>query len=240
MEALAIIGARSGSKGVPDKNLRMICGYPLLAYSIKAARQAGLLALVSSDSEHYLDVAHQYGAMTLRRPDEISGDAATDHQFISHSIKWVELDLGLLPTLLVHLRPTTPLRDPAYIAKAIEHMRSHPEATALRSVHEMPESAWKTCEIEKHTGMLMPLCVRLDEALDFINDPRQVFSATHHPNGYVDILRTDFVRNSGLIHGGKVLAFITPRVTEVDSEEDFELLEWQVSKRPELVTRLFS
>lgn len=234
MEAIALIGARSGSKGVPHKNIHDLAGHPLLAWSIKAAHKAGLRAIVSTDSPQYAEIAHSYDAAVIMRPEEISQDRSTDLEFVRHAME------NMPPAhYIVHLRPTTPFRDPAYMAKAIDSMLAHPEATALRSVHEMPESAWKTCEIEKNTGMLMPLMVRSDEALDFINDPRQVFSATHHPNGYIDILRTDFIRASGLIHGNKVLAFITPPVVEVDSEADFEMLEWQTFRHPELVHRIF-
>lgn len=234
MNAIALIGARSGSKGVPGKNIRDLCGHPLLAWSIKAAQKAGLRAIVSTDSREYAEIAHSYDAQVITRPEEISQDSSTDLEFVKHAIEHVPpVDY------IVHLRPTTPFRDPAFIKRALDSMLEHPEATALRSVHEMPESAWKTCEIEKHTGMLLPLMVRSDEALDFINDPRQVFSATHHPNGYVDILRSDFIRESGLMHGSKVLAFITPKVTEVDSEEDFEMLEWQSFRHPDLVCRIF-
>lgn len=235
MNAVALIGARSGSKGVPHKNIRDLAGHPLLAWSIKAAHKAGLPAVVSTDSRQYAEIAHSYDATVILRPEELSQDHSTDLEFVRHAMATMVPGIDYI----VHLRPTTPFRDPAYITKALASMQEHPEATALRSVHEMPESAWKTCEIEKSTGMLLPLMVRPDEALDFINDPRQVFSATHHPNGYVDILRTDFIRESGLMHGNKVLAFITPPVVEVDSEADFELLEWQSFRHPELVHRVF-
>ena len=141
---VALIPARSGSKGVLDKNIRPLGGWPLIAYSIRA----GLLAenidrvIVSTDSEHYADLAKKYGAeVPFLRPKSISEDASTDYEFVKHALDWFQMSGKELPKFIVHLRPTTPLRKPSVVADAVEALRRENEATALRSVHEMSESA---------------------------------------------------------------------------------------------------
>ena len=237
-EIIAVIPARSGSKGVPDKNIRLLAGHPLIAYSIAAARLATNVdrVIVSTDSELYATIARKYGAeVPFLRPDEISGDNSTDYDFIKHTLNWIQDNEETQPVYLVHLRPTTPLREPKLVDAAIERMRQNENATSLRSVHEMSETAYKTVEIEK--DYLKCICTgSLD--LDDLNRPRQEFVKTYDPNGYVDVYKTSYIIDNKKLLGDRVLAYITPRITEVDTMEEFDFLEYQVSKNPTLVSRL--
>ena len=113
---IAIVPARSGSKGVKDKNLSSLGGYPLLAYSIVAAKLAKQInrVLISTDSEHYAETGRRYGAEApFLRPAELSGDASTDRDFMLHAMQWMQKYEGQIPEYWVHLRPTTPMRSPA-------------------------------------------------------------------------------------------------------------------------------
>ena len=74
---------------------------------------------------------------------------------------------------------------------------------------------------------------------DYLNNSRQTFPKTYIPNGYVDVLSVKFIQENKLIHGNKVLPFITPRITEIDCEDDFNYLEFEVEKNPELINNLF-
>jgi N-acylneuraminate cytidylyltransferase len=125
-DTIAIIPARSGSKGVPDKNIRSLGGQSLIAYSI----QAGLLAknvdrvIVSTDSESYAAIAKECGAeVPFLRPAEISTDSSTDYEFVKHALDWLKTSEGKMPEFIVHLRPSTPLRDPAVVSAAVEAFR---------------------------------------------------------------------------------------------------------------------
>jgi len=236
---VAVIPARSGSKSVVDKNIKLLGGHPLIAYSIAAAQLASQIdrIIVSTDSIEYASIAREYGAeVPFLRPPEISGDNSTDYECIKHILNWMQNEENFLPSYLVHLRPTTPLREPIYIEKAIECLKQDNSATALRSSHEMTQSSYKTFEIEK--GYYKCLCTGswdLDEA----NRPRQEFKKTYDPNGYVDVYKTHYIMENGKILGDRVLAYITPRITEIDSLEEFDFLEYQVYKNPTLVSRLF-
>ena len=238
-DAVAVIPARSGSKGLPDKNIKILAGRPLLAYSIAAAQLAINIqrTIVSTDSEHYVSIAREYGAeVPFLRPVEISGDVSSDYEFIKHALDWMKENEGYQPEYLVHLRPTTPLREPRYIEAAIEQMKQDEGATALRSVHEMSESTYKTFEIE--TGFLKCVCTKSWD-IEAVGRPRQKYKKTYEGNGYVDIIKSSYVLENCKIHGDRVIAYVTPRIFEADTVEDFDYLEYQVTKDPMLVKRLF-
>jgi N-acylneuraminate cytidylyltransferase len=236
---VALIPARSGSKGVPHKNVRWLGQHPLLEWSIAACRKATLISrtIISTDSIEYAQSALEMGAEApFLRPAEISGDRATDYDFVKHALDWLSQN-GDEPDYIIHIRPTTPFRDPALIDQAIDSFINAPKATALRSVHPMPESAYKTFEIAS-TGQLKRVASESTE-LDAANNARQEFPATYIANGYVDVLSTNFIRRSRLIHGNYVMPFITPPVNEIDTEEDFAMLELKLLNHPEFTERLF-
>jgi N-acylneuraminate cytidylyltransferase len=236
---VALIPARAGSKGVPHKNVKSLGGHPLIEWSIQACLKSNLIdrVIVSTDAQEYADLAIRLGAeVPFLRPQEISGDRSTDHDFVLHALNWFSLN-GKEPDLLVHIRPTTPYRNPELIDEAIKVFSCEQKATALRSVHEMSESAYKTFEIAT-TGQLKRLGADSTE-LDAANNARQQFPVTYQANGYVDVLSPHFIRSHGLIHGDWVIPFITPSVVEVDTLEDFEHLEFLLNHNPEIANQLF-
>ncbi len=236
---VALIPARSGSKGVPHKNIRLLGNHPLIEWSIAACKTSDLInrTIISTDSAEYAQKALEMGAEApFLRPAKISGDQATDYDFVTHALSWLSQNGGE-PDYIVHIRPTTPFRDPTLIDQAINAFINKPQATALRSVHLMSESAYKTFEIAP-TGQLKRVASDSTE-LDAANNARQQFPATYAANGYIDVLSTAFVRKAQLIHGSYVLPFITPTVNEVDTEEDFSMLELELQNHPEFAERLF-
>lgn len=236
---VALIPARSGSKGVPHKNIRKLGGRPLIEWSVAACKAARTIdrILVSTDSEQYAELARTMGAeVPFLRPAEISSDKSTDYDFIKHALDWFA-ENGGEPDYIVHMRPTTPFRDPILIDEAVRLFINSPKSTALRSVHPMSESAYKSLEIAPE-GQLKRLASDSTE-LDAANNARQQFPATYIANGYVDVLSTAFIRKASLIHGHYVLPFISPVVNEVDTVEDFALLEFELLKHPEFAKRIF-
>lgn len=226
----AIIPARSGSKGVPDKNIKLLAGRSLLEWSIQACLKSQLIdqVYVSTDSQEYADKAIAYGAeVPFLRPIEISGDKSSDLDFVLHIMEWFQLAENV-PDYLVHIRPTTPLRKTAMIDDAIKLFVNKPNYTSLRSVHEMSESAYKSFEISAN-GTLKKFATN-DASLDSANNARQDFPKTYVGNGYVDVLSVSYISKHNLLHGDKVLPFITHEVVEVDTSQDFEYLEFQISR----------
>lgn len=226
----AIIPARGGSKGIPRKNLLPLGGYPLIAYSIAAAKAARSVdrVLVSTDSEEIADTARRFGAEApFLRPAEISGDAAGDAEFMAHALGWLRQHEAAVPEYLVHLRPTTPLRDPALLDEATRRMLAVPDATSLRSGHEASESPFKWF-LRGEGGCFT--AISRDYSNDDLNKPRQAFPKVYIPDGYVDIVRTAAFEGSGLLHGPKMLGFVSPPCHEVDSARDFEYLEFELGR----------
>ena len=227
----AIIPARAGSKGVPKKNIRVLGGYPLIAFSIVAAKLSSDIerVMVSTDSLEIAEIARSYGAeVPFLRPPELAQDASPDIDFIRHALDWLETHEGSKPDFLVVLRPTTPLRDPALIDSAIRTLKSNDQATSLRSAHQLQEPPQKMMGIQD--GFLVGLFPE-DTRPEYYNLPRQAFSPAYHPNGYVDIIKTSFVRSGNSLYGPHILAFVTPVAGEVDRPEDFEYLEYLVDKK---------
>ncbi|MFA5117976.1 MAG: acylneuraminate cytidylyltransferase family protein [Candidatus Omnitrophota bacterium] len=229
-KAVAIIPARGGSKGVPGKNIKHLGGYPLIAYSILAAKLARGIerVIVSTDSPEIAAIAKRYGAeVPFMRPAEISGDTATDLELFSHVIEWLYKN-SALPSLLVHLRPTTPFRQAQEITRALELIESHPQVTSLRSVHEMSEPPHKMFQLGEN-GCLQGFFPD-DGRPEYYNLPRQLLPKAYYPNGYVDIIKPDYLRTTRKLHGPDILGFVTSVVKEVDRQDDFEYLEYQLTR----------
>ena len=132
-EIVALIPARSGSKGVPNKNIRTLGGHPLMAYTIASCRRCALIdrVIVSTNSPEYAEVAMRYGAEApLLRPAELSGSESPDREFIVHALDRLA-DEGREPTSVAHMRPTTPLRDPAVVDRGVAAFLENEEASAL-------------------------------------------------------------------------------------------------------------
>jgi N-acylneuraminate cytidylyltransferase len=235
----AIVPARAGSKGLPDKNILCLSGHPLIGWSVRAGVLSQRIerVIVSTDSERYAEIARSYGAETpFLRPVEFATDLSPDLGFMQHAISWFLKNEGVAPDLWVHLRPTTPMRKVALIDEAVDVAIADAEATALRSVHLMPESAYKAFEVRE--GRLSQVGSG-STALDAANNARQAFPATYYANGYVDVVRTSLIRERGIMHGDRVRAFVTSLTEEVDCPEDFDYLEFLSTKRPEIAAALF-
>ena len=221
---LAVIPARSGSKGLRDKNIAVLGGHPLLAWSIAVCRRSDHInkICVSTDSVVYARIAEENGIdVPFLRPESISGDSATDLQFLRHVM--AELSVRkYFPDYIVHIRPTTPFRDPAVIDRAIEVILDDDQATSLRSVHEMSESAYKTFEMDDSFNLRSVMATNFGFHLD-ANANRQMFPRTYAANGYVDVLRPVQLLNNDSIHGGFVRGFLTNPVIEIDTQYDFNL-----------------
>lgn len=227
---VAIIPARSGSKGIPHKNIVDIEGFPLIAYSIIAARLSKTInrVVVSTDSSEIANMAIKYGAeVPFLRPNKFATDKSPDIEFVKHALDWFQSNEGSIPEYLVHLRPTTPLREAGIIDKAIRLVFKTPEATSLRSVHEIRESPYKLLGMKK--GYLVGLFPD-DPRPEYYNLPRQEFPPIYQPNGYVDVLISKQVLATNKLHGDNVLGFITEDYGEIDKKEDLETVKYFLKK----------
>lgn len=220
-EVIAIIPARSGSKAVKNKNIKNLCGKPLIAWSIESCFKSKLISkvYVSTDSKRYAQIAKQFGPVeVLLRPKNLSSDYSTDYEMINHAIKNIDYDYKYI----AHIRPTTPIRKNKDINLAIKKFVNS-NFTSLRSVHEMSESSYKTLEIIN--GKLKSL-KNLKLNMDDLNAPRQNFNKTYSPNGVIDLYKKDYIVKNKSLFGDNVKPYKTHYSHEIDNKEDFKYLEF--------------
>lgn len=224
-KTIAIIPARSGSKSIKDKNIKLLNNKPVIAWSIQSCLRSKMISkiYVSTDSVKYANIAKKFGPVEiLYRPKNLSLDRSTDYEMIVHAINNIDFDYEFI----AHIRPTTPLRKASDLDNAIkEFIKS--KCNSLRSVHQMSESSYKSVEI--NNGFLRPL-KNLKLTMDDINAPRQVFNKTYTPNGVIDIYRKKFIIDNKLLFGKKVKAYKTSFAPEIDDIEDFNYIEYLFKK----------
>lgn len=238
-EILALIPARGGSKGIPRKNLVNVAGKPLIAYSIEQAIGSQYITrtIVSTDDTEIAEVARSFGAeVPFRRPSEFAKDLSPDLDVFRHALQWLRDREGYICELVVHLRPTGPVRRVELIDKAIETMLNHPEADSLRSVSWPVQTPYKMWRIaDGHLQALLPL----EGMVESYCMPRQSLPEVYWQNGYVDIVRPKVILESGMMCGYKIVPFVIHEpVLEIDYEDNIPqveeaLLKLQQSQWPE-------
>jgi CMP-N-acetylneuraminic acid synthetase len=232
MKVVALIPARAGSKGVKNKNIRLLKGAPLISYSIKAALEASLFnrVIVTTDSPEIADFSQSIGAEApFLRPQELAQDYSPDRVYIEHALDWFLQNDIQEPDMIAILRPTTPLRESHLLDAAVNLFKnSFDQADSLRSVHPLAEPPQKMLQMNDKwlTGFFPD-----DPREDYFNLPRQVFPKAYQPNGYIDIVKTRYLRSEKeKIFGSKILGFETPVSVEIDTENDFNYLEYLLTK----------
>lgn len=229
---VALIPARSGSKRVPDKNIRSLAGHPLMAYSIAAALQSNIFksVMVSTDSQHYADIAEHYGAeVPFLRPARIAGDTSPD-------IEWVEQILSQLRSngqdyeCFSILRPTSPFRLPETIRRAWKQFLAAEGVDSLRAVEKCQQHPGKMWIVRGNRMMpLMPM-----------GPPQQPWHSSQYPslpevyvqNASLEIAKTRVIFEDKTIAGNVLMPFFTENFEgfDVNSEYDWQLAEDMVQK----------
>ncbi len=167
-----------------------------------------------------------YKVNTILRDDFISQDTSTDYDVILHAIHQMITVYGV-PDLLVYLRPTTPFRNDQILEYAIQLIASDSTITSLRSIELMSESAWKCFELTDH--ILQPIIGSHYQA----NLPNQLVKPTYKGNGYIDIVRPQYVLDHpGDLWGDRCHGFITEPVIEIDTPNELEYARWWISQAP--------
>lgn len=225
-EILALIPARGGSKSIPRKNLLMLAGKPLIAYSIEQALASRRITrvVVSTDDEEIADVARARGAeVPFMRPAEFAQDDSLDLDVFRHALTALQRHEGYRCDAVVHLRPTGPVRRVARIDEAIDLFLDHPEADSLRSVIRPAHTPYKMWRIED--GLLTPIAT-VAGAHEPHSMPRQQLPDVFWQNGYVDIVRPRVILEDGLMAGRRILPFVMHEpVLELDYPDSIAAVE---------------
>ena len=220
MEVLAIIPARSGSKSVKDKNIRLMNGKPMLAYSIehRLASEKINRVIVSTDSSRYADIALQYGAeVPFLRPKEISGDTSLDIEVFEHALNFLKEKEGYIPDIVVQLRPTYPIRRTEDIDRMIQLLIEDKTIDSVRCIAPAKEVAYKMWRMNDD-GIITPLLTDIPEAY---NMPRQQLPKIYYQNACIDVVRPSVITEQHSMSGKRIKGYIMEHNFDIDTEEEF-------------------
>ena len=229
-EILAIIPARGGSKGIPRKNIRSFRGYPLIAWSIAAARLSDLVTrvIVSTDDEEIASVARAWGAETpFLRPAEFAQDRTTDLPVFEHALRWLAEHENYQPDMVIQLRPTSPIRPSTCVDDALRILLQHADADSVRGVvpaGQNPHKMWRLPGGE-HGPMRNLLAVEGIE--EPYNAPRQILPDVFWQTGHIDAIRPAVILGGSM--SGKTIypLLIDPKFTvDLDNLNDWMRAEW--------------
>ena len=222
---VAIIPARGGSKGIPRKNLIDFCGKPLLAWSIIQVKLSQTVkeVYVSSDSDEILAVSEQYGAIGVRRPDELATDTATSESALLHALDEIERERKGNVDLVVFLQCTSPLREPRDIDGAVQALLAQ-DADSLFSYARLEDFfIWE--QTPQGFASLN---------YDFRNRKRrQDVNPQYVENGSIYVFRPEILRKFNNRLGGKIAIYEMDfwKSWEIDSLDDKSLCEWYMRNR---------
>jgi CMP-N,N'-diacetyllegionaminic acid synthase len=221
MEIIGIIPARGGSKGVPRKNIYPLCGKPLIAYTIEAAKGSGYLTrtILTSDSEEIIRVALEYNLEApFVRPKELARDDTPALAVITHAVNWLEENEGYRPDFIALLQPTSPLRNSKHIDEALGRLVKS-DADCIVSVVSVPHNynPYSVMRLEK--GYLKPW-LEYNE-LSNIRQQKPVFFARNGAAIYAFTYECLMKKKS--LYGDKILPYEMGREASVDIDDMFDL-----------------
>ena len=229
---VALIPARAGSKRVPDKNIRLLAGHPVIAYTIAAALDSGVFTdvIVSTDSAHYAQIIKHYGAQVpFLRPAELAGDQSPDIEWLQYTLGRLQ-EAGRCYDCFSILRPTSPFRMPATIQRAWQEFSAQTGVDSLRAVEKCTQHPGKMWVVRGHRMIpLLPL-----------GTADQPWHSSQYPslpeiyvqNASLEMAWSRVVFEERTIAGNVVMPFFTVDYEgfDVNNEYDWQLAEHMVQK----------
>lgn len=225
MNSLAIIPARGGSKGIPQKNVRLLAGKPLIAHTIECARQSKSISriIVSTDDPEIAAVSEQYGAEVIWRPAEISGDIASSEIALLHALEHLKATENYYPDFIVFLQCTSPLTSPEDIDGTVQVLHDEGADSAFTAT-PFHYFLWNKNQSGEAVGINHDKCVR---------PMRQEREPQYVETGAVYVMRTEGFLKMKHRFFGKTVMHITPpeRRWEIDEPIDFRVAEILVQEQ---------
>lgn len=229
-KVLVVIGARSGSKGVPHKNIRPLAGKPLMAWVIAAALGAQSVnrVIVSTDSTEYAVIAREYGAeVPFLRPPKLALDLSTDYEYVKHALDWLAENESYVPDIVLRLLVTVPMQQPADLDAVVKILVTEPDiqsAVVVAEARQHPQKALKLVSDDRGGHYLTSYVT--STARDVTPTPRQSYPKAYFRANVV-ATRPQIVHTLGSLTGDPVRAHIIPqeRALDIDSLLDFFVVE---------------
>ena len=223
---ISIIPARGGSKGLPGKNILPLCGKPMIAYTIEAAKQSKYIdrVIVSTDDQNIADIALQYGAeVPFLRPDFLASDTAQAVDNYIYTIERLSKEWNTPIEEFVVLQPTSPLRIVEDIDGAIEMFMEKKADSVISYTPETHPVRWHKYLDENNAFV---------DIFDTTIANRQDLKTSYYPNGAVYVFRFSMIKERKY-YTDKSYGFVMPRVrsVDIDYKEDFDYVEFLMSRR---------
>jgi CMP-N-acetylneuraminic acid synthetase len=214
---LGIIPARGGSRGIPRKNIKSLCGRPLIYYTINAAKKSKYLNdfVVTTDDETITEIAEKYGAKTIKRPPALAKDDTPMASVVSHAINFYEND-GPKVDIIILLQPTSPLRSSEDIDRALK-LLGDSGADAVISVYRVSDSH-PARMYTLDSGRLIPC----EPKLQFRR--RQDLPPVYLRNGALYIIKSSVFMKKNSFFVKNTYAYIMPRERSINIDEEIDVL----------------
>lgn len=229
---ITIISARGGSKGVPRKNVRLLNGKPLVAYTIEASLNSSVIdrVFVSTDDQEIAEVAKKFGAEVIDRPKELAGDKVTLEPVIKHALDFLEAGENYTPDFVSCIQPTSPLLKPEIISECVDKVVSQHFESCITAF--LPETyEWKWQSVSDESGKKSHFEPEVEVMKRVV---RQDLPKIFHENGAFYITKIALFKKLGHRWGGKmaIVEMSEEDSLQIDSEYQFWLIE-QILKRRE-------
>jgi len=239
-ETLALIPARGGSKGIPRKNIRSFAGYPLIAWSIAAAKQSdsATRVIVSTDDEEIAATAKEWGAEApFLRPSHLAADNTTDLPVFEHALKWLEDVEGYRPEVIVQLRPTSPIRPKGMVDDAVQILSGHHDADCVRGVVPAAQNPFKMWRFNGEGKPLNSL-LQVDGIAEPYNAPRQLLPPVYWQTGHIDAIRIATITQKKSLTGDVIYPLLIDSkfTVDIDTLSDWAMYEAVVYSGLEIVS----
>jgi len=218
-EILGVIPARGGSKGIPRKNIKVLKGKPLIAYTIEVAKQSSLIShlIVSTDDKETAEIARAYGAeVPFLRPKELARDKTPGLPVIQHAIRFMEGKLGTEFDYVVILQPTSPLRTVEDIDKTIQLLIDTGADSAVSLVET--EASSHPMKMKKLDGSrVLPYSIAEPEGIR-----RQDLPTVYKRSGAVYAQTRKLVIDKGMLYGDHIVGHVVPQERSIDIDDEFD------------------
>ncbi|MBL52227.1 MAG: acylneuraminate cytidylyltransferase [Candidatus Marinimicrobia bacterium] len=231
LKILAIIGARSGSKGVVDKNIKSFLGQPLIARIIETAHKSRYInkVIVSTDSKKYANIAKDCGAdVPFLRPKKLSLDYSPEIEYVSHAIKWLDKEINYQPDFIVRLLPTIPLQQANDIDSCIEKLFNDSKADSAVVISEARQHPMKSLKIIKDSDGKEKLVTYFSNSGRKVTPiSRQSYDKAYFRSNVIVFKRNTLLKTKSLT--GDIVRFHEieqERSIDIDSELDFIIAEY--------------
>ena len=229
-EVLGLIGIRSGSKGLPNKNIKQLGNRPLVGWIIKAALASKSITrlIVSTDSQVYADIATKCGAeVPFLRPSSLAQDNSPEYDYVKHSLDWLEKNESYRPEFVVRLMATSPLQSPEEIDILINILHEDLSADSAVIISEARQHPMKALKlIDDADGRKQLVSYFGESGREVTPIARQNYDPAYFRSNII-ACRTSVVHQTDSLTGDKVRFHIVPqhKSIDIDSELDFKLAE---------------